>query len=436
MQIKNEQMVSRRRFLRQSALAAAAFTIVPRFVLGRGFVAPSDKVTLGVIGAGRQAPGLARQFRLLDTVQVVAACDVFAAKLQRLQQQTNEHYAELRGKDNYVACAGYADYNELLQRDDVDGILVVLPDHWHALAAIDAMKAGKDVYCEKPLSHTVKEGRAMVDAARRYGRIVQTGSMQRSWRNFRHACELVRNGYLGEVKKVLVNVGDPAVPYDLPEEAVPAGMDWQRWLGPMPYRPYNSALAPSIPENIWPKWRDYIEFGGGILSDWGAHMFDIAQWGLGMDHTGPVELVPPADPGAKRGLVFRYANGVEMVHEDFGRGWAVRFIGSEGSLDVSREFLDSNPAAIVGKELSATDKPLYRSDNHYQDWIDCMKTRQLPICDVEIGHRTASVCNIANIAYRVRRPLRWDPVKERFAGDGEANKMLHMKYEKPYKLKV
>jgi predicted dehydrogenase len=432
----DQQTLSRRHFLRRSTLAAGAFLIVPRYVLGGpGYTAPSDKINLGMIGCGRQSGGLGRRFMELDEVQMVAACDVFDAKRQRFLQQVNAHYAEGTGKPGYDGCAAYHNYEDLIAHDDLDGVIVVTPDHWHALISIDAMKAGKDVYVEKPLAHTVREGRAMVQAARKYGRVVQTGSMQRSWENFRKACELVRNGYIGELKTVLVNVGDPAVPYDLPEEEMPAGLDWDRWLGPAPVLPFNNALAPAIPETFWPKWREYREFGGGILSDWGAHMFDIAQWGLGMDDSGPVELIPPEDRSAKRGLKLIYASGIEMRHEDFDRGWAVRFIGSEGSIDISRQFFESNPASLVEKELSSSDARLYHSDNHYQDWLDAMKSRQRPICDVEVGHRSSTVCNIANIAYQLGRPLQWDPEREKFKGDRAANKLLGRDYRKPYKVK-
>lgn len=431
-----QKTVSRRHFLKRSTLTAGAFIIVPRYVLGGpGYTAPSDKINLGMIGCGRQSGGLGRRFMELKEVQMVAACDVFEAKRNRFQQQVNTHYAEATGKSDYDGCAVYYDYQTLLDRDDIDAVIVATPDHWHALICIDAMKAGKDVYVEKPMAHTVREGRAMVRAARKYERVVQTGSMQRSWENFRKACELVRNGYIGEVKTVLVNVGDPAVPYGLPEEEMPAGLDWERWLGPAPVLPYNNVLAPNIPETLWPKWRDYAEFGGGILSDWGAHMFDIAQWGLGMDESGPAALIPPEDRSALRGLKLIYDNGIEMRHEDFGRGWAVRFMGSEGSIDISREFFESDPPALVEKELGGSDKRLYHSENHYQDWLDCMKNRQRPICDVEVGHRSSSVCNIANIAYQLGRPLQWDPEREKFKGDSAANKLLGKKYRKPYKVK-
>jgi predicted dehydrogenase len=322
----------------------------------------------------------------------------------------------------------------LLAQPNIDAVVIATPDHWHAIQSIDSMKAGKDVFCEKPLAHTVWEGRKIVEAVEKYGRVFQTGSMQRSWENFRHAVELVQNGYVGEIKKVLVNVGDPAIACDLPTENKPDDLDWDGWVGPAQMRGYSPVLAHPEGTNGWAAWRNYKEFGGGILCDWGAHMFDIAQWGLSMDHSGPVLLIPP-EAGATRGLKLIYDSGIEMVHEDFGRGWGVRFIGSEGSLDISRQYLDSKPANIVNNKIGTTDKRVYKSENHYTDWLDGIRSRKQPICDAEVGHRTSTVCNIANIAYWVGRPLRWDPEKEKFSKDGKANKLLTKKYRKPYKLK-
>ena len=427
--------LSRRSFLKQTALTVGAITIVPRFVLGgNGFVPPSEKINIGIIGVGKQARGLTRRFSEISQVQILANSDVDATKCKKHKAQVEGIYADAKKLPSYNGCDTYEDYQELLARNDVDAVIVATPDHQHIGPTIHAMEAGKDVFCEKPLSHTIQEGRLMEKAARKYGRILQTGSMQRSWENFRHACELVRNGYVGKISKVLVNVGDPAIPYREKGQAVPAGMNWDRWIGPAPMLPYNEILAPALDAKYWAKWRDYEEFGGGIIADWGAHMFDIAQWGLGMDHTGPVDLIPPTDRSAKRGLKMIYANGIEMVHEDFERGWAVRFIGSEGSLDISRSFLDSKPDSIVTAKIKNGETRLYKSENHYQDWLDAIKNRTEPICPAEIGHRSASVCHLANIAYKLGRPLKWNPEKEKFIGDGQANKLRKKKYRKPYKV--
>jgi predicted dehydrogenase len=427
---------SRRKFIKTGALAVGAFTIVPSFVLGKGYLAPSDKLTVGFVGTGKQARGLANRFATLPEIQMVGACDVEAQKLALFEKIVSEKYAAAKRANDHKGLFTCVDYQELLQRDDIDGIVVSTPDHWHAAPSIEAMAAGKHVYCEKPLSHTIKEGRAMVDAARKYNKVLQTGSMQRSAEGFRKACELVRNGYVGDIKKILVSVGDPARPCDLPAEPTPAHVDWERWIGPAPMRPFNAILSPPVEEDIFPRWRWFKEFGGGIIADWGAHMFDIAQWALGMDDSGPVTYIPPQDPKAVRGLRMLYANGVEMVHEDFDRGNAVRFIGSEGTLDVSRSFLDSKPETIVTAKLKDGETHLYKSENHYLDWVNAIKNGTRPICDVEIGHRTATICQIGNIAYELGRPLTWDPVKEKFAGDGQANKMRSKKYRKPFKVSV
>jgi hypothetical protein len=244
---------------------------------------------------------------------------------------------------------------------------------------------------------------------------------------------LVRNGYIGTVKEVLVSVGKPAVPCDLAAEPVRMALDWDDWLGPAGWRDFNAVLAPPVEQDIYPNWRLYKEFGGGILSDWGAHMFDIAQWGLGMDRSGPVKLYPP-DGKDYKSLTMVYGNGVIMRHEDFGRGFGVRFIGSSGRLDISRDYLDSDPANIVTAEIKPEETHLYQSDDHYQDWLDAIRSGKPPICDAETGHRTSTVCCIANIAYWLGRPLEWDPEKEVFGKDHEANEYLKARIRKPWSI--
>lgn len=429
--IKND--TSRRKFMK-TASKIAVFSLVPRFVIGgRGYVPPSDQITIGFIGTGKQSRGLSGGFIPLDNVRIMANADVDQQKRDAYAQWINEKYAEKTGKTDYSGMEVFGDYRELIRRDDIDAVIVATPDHWHARICIDAMNAGKDVYCEKPMAHTVVEGRKMVEATRRNKRIFQTGSMQRSWKDFRRACELVRNGIAGDIKTIRVNVGDPAVPCDLPSEDQPSYLDWNMWLGPARERAYNSILSPPITFDGWPNWRKYWEYGGGGVTDWGAHMFDIAQWGLGMDESGPVELIPPEAPGAVRGLRYIYANGVEMLHEDFGRGYAVEFIGTKGTIRVSREFLEAEPANLLTAVIPSTGIQLYKSENHYKNWIDSILSRQLPVCDVETGHRTATVCNIGNIAYKLKKPLKWDPVKETF-NEKEADSWLTKKYRKPFKV--
>jgi predicted dehydrogenase len=317
----------------------------------------------------------------------------------------------------------YENYRELLERKDIDAVVIASPDHWHAMMAVDAARAGKDIYCEKPLALTVAEGRAMVAATRKYNRVFQTGNMQRSWRNFRHACEMVSNGYIGEVKEVNVNVGDPVVACDLSGEAAPDYLNWDLWVGPSMFREYNPVLSPPIEDDNWAMWRLYREFGGGGVTDWGAHMFDIGQWALGMDKSGPVEFIPPAGR-SKKGMKMIYASGVVMNHVDWGESNAVQFLGTEGKIEVSREFYRSDVKGLTGFELKENEKPLYRSENHYQDWVDAIKNRTTPVSDVETGHRTASLCNIVNMAYTLERALKWAPAHERFIDDEDANSLL------------
>ena len=424
---------NRRKFLTDAAKATIAFTIVPRFVLGgKGYTAPSDKINLGFIGTGKQGRGLMNAFA--DKAQVIAGSDADSQKLSLFQSLTEKKYAVLADKITYKGFKGYANFQEILRRKDIDAVVIATPDHWHAVITIMAANAGKHVYCEKPLAHSIEEGRAMVNAMKKNKKILQTGSMQRSRANFRQACELVRNGYIGTIKEVLVNVGDAAIPYNLGEETKPANVDWDAWVGPAPFNPFNAELSPPVEKDVFPNWRLYKEYGGGMVSDWGAHMFDIAQWGLGMDKSGPVKILPPEAPAVK-GLVLEYANGVRVKHVDFGRNYGVRFIGDKGKIDISREYLDSDPVNIATATIQPNEIHLYNSADHYLDWLDCIKTGKQPICDAETGHRTSTVCCLTNIGYWLRKPLDWDPVKEQFTNSPEANQLAKANIRGNWKLK-
>ena len=415
--------MNRRDFIGKSTLGAGAITIIPRHVLGgTGYLTPGDRINLGFIGTGKQSIGLMRSITGCPETMVLAACDVDQMKLARFKTAAEMANTEKLDGGTQVVDT-YENYQELLQRKDIDAVVIVSPDHWHAMIAVDAAKAGKDIYCEKPMALTVAEGRAMVNATRKFDRVFQTGNMQRSWRNFRHACEMVYNGYLGDVKEVNVNVGNPVMACELPAEPVPDYLNWDLWVGPSMFRNYNQELSPPIEYTGWPNWRAYRDFGGGGITDWGAHMFDIGQWALGMDKSGPVEFIPP-EKGAKKGLQMKYANGVVMNHVDWGETNAVQFIGSEGKIEVSRNFYRSDLEGLTEMELKDSDTPLYRSDDHYQDWVDALKNRNRPVSDVETGHRTASVCNIVNIAYDLERPLKWAPSHEKFIDDDDADRML------------
>lgn len=412
------EKISRRSFLGKAAVLSA-FTIVPRHVLGgAGFLAPSDKITLGFIGCGKQAFGLKGAFLGTGESEILGASDVYGHKLKAFLSGMN-------------SCKAYPDFRDLLAAREIDAVVIATPDHWHGVMAVKAAAAGKDIYCEKPLSLTVAEGREMVKATRKYNRVFQTGSMQRSWKEFRDAAELVKGGYIGNIKTIKVSVGGPPVPYHLQPLPVPEDLNWDFWLGPNAYAGYHPDLAPALKDEFWGRWRLYKEFGGGGMTDWGAHMFDIAQWALDMDQSGPNEVIAP-DGKDYPHLTYRYANGITMTHEDFGTN-AVRFIGSEGQIDVERGRLTTNPASLKDKIPAGGLGLVYKSTDHYKDFFDAMRKRTRPVCDVETGHRTATVCNIGNIAYALKRSLKWDPVKERF-NDKEANLLLSRKLRKEWSI--
>lgn len=426
----------RRDFIRSGAVALAGLTILPRHVLGgTAFTAPSDQINLGIIGCGAQgrwtlAPEFARRANL------IAAADCESRQLQAMQEIIDKETAKAKGQA-YKGFKKYADYHELLDRKDIDGVIIATPDHWHAVQSIEACRAGKDVYVEKPMAHSIEEGRAMADAVAKYNRVLQVGNMQRSWRNFRHACELVRNGYIGEIKEIKVSIGPPPVKYDLPAQPVPQTLDWEMWVGPAPMNVYNEELAPPMERNTFPNWRNYKEYGGGMICDWGAHMFDIAQWAMGMDNSAPIEYIP-ADERTLTPLTMCYANGTIMTHEPFRKadGNAVRFIGSDGVIDISRSFLDTIPAKLQDQVIGENEIHLYKSDDHYADFLNSMKTRQQPLSTVEVGHRTSSLCHIVNLCYEFGRKLTWNPEKEEFFLDAEANRRRGNAIRAPYSIKV
>ena len=329
--------MKRRKFLKQTAAGAAAFTIIPGSVLGKnGGVAANSRINLAFIGTGKQGRILQNFFkqRTNETV-TVAACDVDAQKLELFVQKAKEAN-EAHNTETAIQATKY--YREILERKDVDGVVIATPDHWHAQIAIDACKARKDVYCEKPMAYTVAEGRAMVNATRKYDRVFQTGNMQRSSHNFRQACELVVNGFIGELKTINAGVGEPVMACDLPVMEAPGYLDWDLWVGPSLYRGYHPVLSPPVEEDIYPKWRRYRDFGGGSVTDWGAHMFDIGQWGNQTDNSGPSTFIP-SKTGEKTGLKMIYENGIVMNHVTLPDDNGVEFSGTEGKIEVSRSYL-------------------------------------------------------------------------------------------------
>ena len=421
---------NRRKFVKDLTSAALGITIIPRNVMGKGFIAPSDRFNIGVIGLGAQSGGLIERMSKISDARIIAGCDVHQKRLNRFRKLIDTQYKKYKIKG---AAKIYEDFDKLIENSNIDGIVVSTPDHWHAIPAINAMKAGKHVYCEKPMSHTIQEGRAMEKIAREYNCTLQTGSMQRSRADFRNACQLVRNGYIGKIEKVWIEVGNPSATCNLPFQETPDYLNWDKWLGPAPLRSYHDII---VEKGWFPNWRWYREYGGGILSDWGAHMFDIVQWALDKDHTGPIKYEAPMEPTASRGLVMHYDDGVEVEHRNFGRGFAVRFFGSKGTLDISRSFLETNPKDLLNVKFKPTDTKLYVSESHENDWVTSAKEGSKPICDVEVGHRTATICHIANLAYEFRRPLNWDPIKEEFLDDFEANLRRGKQYRRPYELKI
>jgi predicted dehydrogenase len=429
--------VNRRQFLKRAAAASAAVGfpyIVPSSAYGAaGHVAPSNRLTLGFIGMGKMMGGHLGNFLGRTGVQVLAVCDVESVRLMKSQHRVDDHYTKHLGKGSYRGCAAYKNFLALVAHKDIDAVVIATPDHWHTLTSIAALKSGKDVYCEKPLTLTINEGKALVEAVRNHGRVFQTGSQQRSEWQFRTACELVRNGRIGKVHTVHVNVGGPPVVCYLPAQPVPEGLDWDFWLGPAPYRPYNADIAPGIDFGGWPNFRSYRDYSGGGMTDWGAHHFDIAQWGLGMDESGPVEIYPP-DGKTYDKLTYKYANGAVMTHGGAKGRAGVEFIGDSGHVLVNRGYIETEPAAVLDVPVGPNEIKLYNSHDHQGNWLECVRTRRKPICDVAIGHRSVTVCHLGNIAYWLKRPLKWDPVKEEFVNDAEASRLLQRPMRSPWRL--
>jgi predicted dehydrogenase len=319
----------------------------------------------------------------------------------------------------------------MLAREDMNAVVIATPDHWHAIMCVEAAKNGKDIYCEKPLSLTIDEARQMSNVVRRYGRVFQTGSMQRSMEPFQKAVNGVRNGVIGQVKHIQVglpNNGQSSLEYGLTrpaETTPPEGFDYEMWLGPAPWKPYNPER---VSGNYGGGWRYYRDYSGGMMTDWGAHHFDIAQWALDMDNSGPVEVYPAGWEGYPT-LTFKYANGAVMA---LGGPNGVKFTGENGVIFCDRSTV--TPESVRRYRPAPTEINVSRGRSHSDDWIDCIQTRQRPICDIEVGARSATVCHLGNIATWVKRPIRWDPVKEEIVNDPEANRWVSRPYRAPWRL--
>jgi predicted dehydrogenase len=422
-------MLSRRSFLRSAAVASAA----PLAWTRTAKAAPSEKLTLGFIGVGTMGRGHLSGFLGRDTVEVVAVCDVVQERTDSAAVMVDKKYADRKKSGKWVGVTMYTDFRKLLDHKGLDAVVIATPDHWHAIPCVAAAKAKKHIYCEKPLTHHVAEGRQIADAVATAKVAFQTGSQQRSefGGHFRKAVEYVWNGRIGKLKTIRIGVGEPAVACDLPTQDTPKGTDWDLWLGPAPERGYHEELCPKGVHKHFPAWRKYREYAGGQIADMGAHHFDIAQWALKMDAGGPTQIIPPKDPKATSGLKFVYANGVEMIHNQFEKGKdgkEVRadcvFEGTDGIILVSRSGISSLPDTVLKEPLGEKAERVYPSSNHHTNWLECITSGKPTICTAETGQRSATICHLGNIGYKLNRKLTWDPAKERFVNDATADKEL------------
>ncbi|MCY3017598.1 MAG: Gfo/Idh/MocA family oxidoreductase [Planctomycetota bacterium] len=422
--------ISRRGFLQRAVVSAgvlAAPAIIPASALGAdGKTPPSERIVMGSIGVGGRGGGLFDSFRARSDVEMVAVCDV--------REERSAAAASRAG----TQCKPYADFRELLERKDIDAVIIATPDHWHGLVTVAACKAGKDVYCEKPLTRTIAEGRVVCETVRRYARVLQTGSHERSNQSSRHACELVRNGRIGKLHTVLTNlpVTHPHVDVQ-PTMPVPPGFDYDMWLGPAPWVPYTERRCTG-------SFRYISDYAMGEFSDRGAHVHDLAHWGMGMDASGPLELEGRGERPAE-GLfnTFRefrvemhYPGGVTAIMESKEpRG--VKFIGEKGWINIAvhGSFLSASDESILRSTLYPGEIRLHASPgSHQNDFIEVVKTRGKTVCHPEVGHRTNSACCLAEIAMLLGRKLKWDPVAERFVGDDEANRLLVRPMRAPWRM--
>jgi len=405
--------MKRRKFVKAGAALVVAPNIITSNALGgNGRPAASERLVLAGIGMGGRGRGVLNDFMNQPEVQVIAICDVKTSSLNACLPSVNKKYDN---KD----CAAYTDYREVLARQDIDMILCGTPDHWHAQITIDACKAGKDVYCEKPLTLTIAEGRKMVNAARRYGRVFTSGS-QRVLQDYGKLACAARSGRYGEVTEAYANPGGPGRSCLLPGEPIPPDtIDWDMWLGPAPwapYHPYRCAGTFGLKGLGFRSWEDY---SGGMTTDWGGHKFGGVLHGLGLDHTGPSEIIPPGLEGNEL-LLLKFANGMKVHH-----GGAMKYVGENGQ--------DVKPL----RDLKVPPGLRWYSNGAktiVEDFLYCVKTRSTPFQDVEFGHRTATVCHLTNIAYKLNRKLRWDPVKEDFIGDLEASRLIDRPRRGPWQI--
>ena len=443
--------INRRNFLRSSTLLAAtalsAPAIVPASVFGQN--APSKRITLGIIGCGNQSTVDIPEFLAFDDCQIVAVCDVNKASFgyktpkqflgrEPIRTFVNNAYAKKTTAGQYKGCEMYHDFRDVLARKDIDAVVIIAPDHWHALMTVMAARAGKDIYCQKPLTLTVAEGPIMIKAVRSLNRVLSTGSQWRSNPLIRRACELVRNGRIGKVKHITTYVAENNFNGPGPgwkEAPVPEGFDYDFWLGPAPKAPYH-------PDRCLYKFRFVSDYSGGQTTNFGAHSNDVAHWAMDYDRTGPVEVEDlgaefPAkgdlfDTATKVAFRARYADGVTLdcLTDKFSFG--VKFEGTDGWLRVGSKEIEASSEAIKNSKIEETEPRLYLSPNNYRNFIDCVKSRKEPIQPVETGHRTAALCHLGNIAMRLKRKLKCDPKAETIIDDAEASRMLSRPMRGPW----
>jgi hypothetical protein len=424
--------MTRRKFLRTAAAAAAAPMIVPASVLGRGgAVAPSDRIVVGCIGMGGRGTGHVHEISAFDEVRVVAVCDAFRSKAEGVKKWVD-------AKNGSNDCAAYQDFRELLARPDIDAVTIAAPEHWHAIMSVEAAKSGRDVYCEKALSLTVREGRAVCDAVRRYARVFQAGTQQRSDGRFRFACELARNGYLGKLHTVTVGVPSGRRVLNLPAAPVPTDLNYDLWLGPSPFKPYREGQCSY-------NWYFLTDYCAGWIQSWGVHHMDIALWGAPSLCAGTMEVegsaqflnegdadvsfgwqVAMTPPG---GPVLRFHDDESSPH-----GHGCRFEGEGGWVHVTREGIDAQPKSLLDVALKPGEERLYRSGNHMRNFLQCIRSRRETAAPVEACHAATTATLVADIASRTGRKLTWDWRKEEFVNDEAANRMLSRSLRSPWRV--
>ena len=455
--------ITRRNFLGRTACLSGAVTmpwIIPASARGAdGSTAPSERITVGLSGHGLMGRGHLRRLAGDREVQVLAVCDVDQVRRDAGKQHVEQTYAARDPSGAYRGCAAYNDYRELLARDDIDAVVIVTPDHWHSLQAIHAAKAGKDVYCEKPISLTIREGRELVETVRRYGRIFQTGTQYRSIPTIRDVCEFVRTGGLGQVKSVFTLWGklgshlgvDSYAPlsFALPAEPVPEGLDWDLWVGPAAWQPYNNAYHRNPSPGVVP-WCFHEDFGAAAVTWYHSHAADVVQYALGMENSGPIELIHPSS-GEYPTLTYRYANGTLLHLVDH---WGMvkdvykavppnaRLAGNFGGVFVGERgwvtsmstggAIEGGPDELFDRMKLTTREVNIGDNNHHANWFDCVRTRRQPSCSEELGHRSASLGHLTILAYKLQRSLKWDPQREEFPGDDAANRLLARARRSPW----